>query len=302
MKWDEPAEHNQQTSEELKYRHDRARTPRHTKAELNAVAVAARDGDRRAAAKLQEMMRPFVVKMVRGRDREGGGDGYTRYQSDELKQLVWEAVWFALARFCEEKHQKRGGKSQGCPGIGEPHPSTGRITKFSSYAHFWMRHAVQEWMSKNSRILPLPRVAWAQSLRLEEAFDIEHPYEDITEASDATLAALVIADPKGGGNRTIPHAGAILRAKRNGTEFDPENEMEQVKPTGTTEEDYFEEVHDTDMDAIDTMNQMIEVVHSGDPRAEEEVLAMAYEFVDKHDLPDEVAERMVELAENGGAI
>ena len=296
MKWDEPAEHNQQTSEELKYRHDRAHTPRHTKAELNAVAVAARDGDQRAAAKLQEMMRPYVVRMVRRRDREGSGDGYTRYQSDELKQLVWEAVWFALARFCEQKHQKRDGKSQGCPGIGEPHPGTGRITKFSSYAHFWMRHAVQEWMSKNSRILPLPRVAWAQSLRLEEAFNLAHPYDDITQATDETLAALVIIDPKGGGDRTIPHAGDILRAKRNGTEFDPETETEQVKPTTTAEDDYFEEVHDTDMDAIDTMNQMTEIAASGDPRAEEEALALAYNFVDKHDLPDEVAERMMEEA------
>ena len=272
MKWDEPEDHNRQTSQELKYRHDRAHTPRHTKDELNAAALAAQSGGAREAATLQAMMRPYVVALNRYFDRQGMG--YSRHESDELKQIIWEGVWVALERF---------------------DPEAG--TKFSSYAYFWMRHAAQEWMSKNSRILPLPRTSWALGLRLEEAFYLAYPDGDITEATDAMLAALVIVNPKNiSQTRTVPHAGAILRAKRNGTEFDPENEMEQVKPTGTTEEDYFEEVHDTDMDAIDTMNAMTELASSRDPRAEEEGLALAYKFVDKHDLPDEVAERMMEEA------
>jgi DNA-directed RNA polymerase sigma subunit (sigma70/sigma32) len=188
--------------------------------------------------------------------------------------VIWEGVWIALPKF---------------------DPEAG--AKFSTYAHFWMRHQAQEWMSKNSRILPLPRTSWALGLRIEEAFYEIHPYADIAEASDETLAALVVVNPKDTTQtRTVPHAGAILRAKRNGTEYDPTQNEEQDKPTETMEEYIFEEGHDTDMDAIDTMNAMTELATSRDPRAEEEGLALAFAFVDRHDLPDEVAERMMEEA------
>lgn len=280
MNWDEPADHNRQTSEELKYRHDRAHTPRHTKDELNAAAIAAQNGGGREAEKLRSMMRPYVVALNRSLDRRGLGDGYTRYQSDELKQIIWEGVWTALSRFDPEAD-----------------------TKFSTYAHYWMRHKAQEWMSKNSRILPLPRTSWALGMRLEEAFYAAYPDDDITEASDELLAALVIVNPKNiRQTRTVPHAGAILRAKRNGTEFDPDNEMEQVKPTSTTEEEYFEEAHDPDMDAIETLAAIVEILAENNAGAEDDAIELAYGFAERHDLPDEVAENMIELAENGGTI
>jgi hypothetical protein len=250
---------------------NREYTKHHTKAELNAAAVAAQNGGEDAARVLRDMMRPYVVALTRRLEKTGTGTSYSRGMGAELKQSIWEGVWIALPKF---------------------DPDAG--TKFSTYAYFWMRHEAQEWMSKNSRALPLPRVAWAQSIRLEEAYRERYPDFDPLDASDEALAALVILDPKGGGERTIPHAGDILRAKRNAFEF--EGEFAQQGQTGTAETHYFEEVHDTDMDAIDTMNQMTEIAASGDPRAEEEALALAYDFVDKHDLPDEVAERMMEEA------
>ncbi len=250
---------------------DRDYTKPHTKAELNAAAVAAQNGGETEARALRNMMRPYVVAMTRSLERAGTGTSYSRDMSDDLKQSIWEGVWIALPKF---------------------DPEAG--TKFSSYAYFWMRHEAQEWMSKNSRVLPLPRVAWAQSIRLEEAYRARFGDADPAYASDAALASLTILDPKGGGDRTIPHAGDILRAKRNAFEFEGQQGGEKMPETAETH--YFEEVHDTDMDAIDTMNQMTEIAASGDPRAEEEALALAYKFVDKHDLPDEVAERMMEEA------
>ena len=250
---------------------DRGYTKPHTKDELNAAAVAAQNGGEAEAQVLRNMMRPYVVAMTRSLDGAGTGTGYSRDMSDDLKQTIWEGVWIALPKF---------------------DPDAG--TKFSTYAYFWMRHEAQEWMSKNSRALPLPRVAWAQSIRLEEAYRDRYPDLDPLYASDDALAALVILDPKGAGERSIPHAGDIMRAKRNAFEF--EGEFARQGQTGTAEADYFEEAHDPDMDAIDTMNAMTELATSRDPRAEEEGLALAYKFVDRHNLPDEVAERMMEEA------
>lgn len=254
---------------------DRGTTAHHSKGELNAVAISAQSGDPAAAETLRDMMRPFVVSMTRSLDGAGTGSGYSREMSDELKQTIWEGVWIALSKFDPE-----------------------RGTKFSSYAYFWMRHEAHEWMSKNSRALPLPRVAWAQAIRLEEAYALQYG-GDTSEASDEVLAGLVITDPKGGGERTVPHAGDILRAKRNAYSFDPEYDgTGQSEPA---EAEYLEEAYDPDMDALETHGAIAEVLaDTHDPGAEDAAWGMAWDFVDRHGLPDEVAEAMIASAEMGG--
>ena len=62
-------------------RYDRERTDRHSKAELNAAAIAARDGGPDEAETLRAMMRPYVVARTRWYGQMGD---YTREASDEM--------------------------------------------------------------------------------------------------------------------------------------------------------------------------------------------------------------------------
>jgi hypothetical protein len=268
-------------------RYDRDSIDRHTKAELNAAALAARGGGLDEAETLRAMMRPYVVKMMQRLDGLGG-DGYTRDMSDDLKQTVWAAVWIALPKFCDQPHGK--GKTRvSCPGIGEPHPDDGTPTKFSSYAHFWMRHEAQEWMAKNSRALPVPRVAWAQALRLEEAFAYEFGEDaDPTEAADDVLAALVISDPKGKGDRTVEHAGDIMRAKTNSYALD--DDYDGQGNSEAAEDEFMEVVHDMDTDALETMAALEGLMAEG---RQDDAIEVVSQFVDRHGLPWKVAASML---------
>ena len=256
-------------------RTDREQTPRHSKEALNDAAMAAQRGGPAEAEALRAMMRPYVISMARRLDALGG-DGYSREMSDELKQSLWAGVWVALGKFDLSKG-----------------------TKFSSYAYFWMRHEAQEWMAKNSRALPISRVAWAQSLELEREFQDAHGVHALIEtASDATLSSLVIYDPKNGRARTVPHAGEIIRAKANAYAFD--DSYDGQGNTDAAEDEFFEEAHDMDTDALETVSAMAELLAEGGPTADDDSFEMAAAFVDRHDLPAEVAERMLEQAELGG--
>jgi DNA-directed RNA polymerase specialized sigma subunit len=247
-------------------RYDRDHTPRHSKAELNAAAIAARDGGPDEAETLRQMMRPYVVARTRWYDQKGD---YTRDQSDEIKQTAWAAVWLALETF---------------------DPEAG--TKFSTWAYFYMMREITQWMAKNSRGIPLSRRAWEQSKRIEEAFyEVHGPDADPYAATDEQLAALEISDTDNRKRtRTVEQAGDILRAKRAAFEMDPELDDRSSAPA---EHDYFDEVHDMDTDALKTVSAMAEALAEGD------AYEMAAAFIDRHDLPDAVAERMVEQAELG---
>ena len=241
---------------------DRAWTRPHSKEELNTVAIAAQTGDGDALHQLAEMMRPYVISMTRKLDRLGG-DGYSREMSDELKQSIWVGVWVALPKFDPDAD-----------------------TKFSSYAYFWMRHEAQDWMAKNSRALPLTRVAWAQSLRLERAFRDRYGDEaDIYAASDDELAELLIENPKGGGEIQVKHAGAIFRAKGNSYEFDAE--FDGMGQTRSAEEEAMALMFDPDEDAIDTLDAMMMA------STPDEAMSMAIDYCDRHGFPVEIAEKMM---------
>jgi hypothetical protein len=251
---------------------DRDSTPRHSKAKLNLAAVAAQSGGPDEAEILRGMMRPYVIARTRWYDRKGD---YTREQSDEIKQTAWAAVWMALETF---------------------DPDAG--TKFSTWAYFYITREIHQWMAKNSRGLSLSRRAWEQSLRIETEYAALDTGTPIEFASDGVLAAIEIADTDNRKRtRTVEHAGDILRAKRHAYEIDPDLDE---RSTPAAENQYMEEAHDMDRDALQVVAAIAEVLAEGGPTADDDAYEMAANFIDRHDLPDEVAERMIENAELGG--
>lgn len=243
-------------------RNDRAWTAPHTKDELNRVAVLAQSGDERAKRQLAKMMRPYVVAMTRKYDGLGGaGDGYSREDSDDLKQAIWMGVWLALDGFDPDQ------------------------AKFNTYAWYYMRREAFQWMAKHSRALPMSRRAWEQSRRLAIAFEDLYPDRDIMDATDEELAELEISDTDDKSKtRTISHAGDILRAKQASREIDPELD---ARSSQSAEADFFEERFDMDADALETIERMRELDL-------EEAYWEAMAFCNRHDLSTAVADRMME--------
>lgn len=197
--------------------YDRGWTPRHTKDELNAVAVRAQAGDEKAKRMLAKMMRPYVISLVQSYD----GTVDDRADSDDIKQAAWLGVWVALERF---------------------DPAAG--TKFSSYAYFWMRHEMQMWMSKNTTALPLSSRAWKASKALRDAWEIAHPGRDFWEATDEEIMALEIE---------VSHARELMDAKGTAVELDPDL---HDRSDQSAEDDFFEVQFDMDADALATMERM----------------------------------------------
>ena len=228
-------------------RSDRGWTAHHTKAELNEVAVLAQGGDLRAKLRLAKMMRPYVVSLVQSYD----GTVDDRADSDDMKAAAWLGVWVALEKFDASKG-----------------------TKFSSYAYFWMRHELQQWMSKNTTALPLSSRAWKASKALREAWEKAHPGRDFWEATDDELDALEVE---------ISHARELIDAKGTAVELDPDLD---ARSSQSAEADFFEEEFDMDADALATMERMWELDL-------EEAYQEALAFCDRHDLGTEVADRMM---------
>lgn len=235
-------------------------TPRHTKEELNDAAIAAQSGGERERDLLARMMRPYVVKLAYTYSSRGD---YTYEQGQELTQSAWLGVWIALPKFD--------------PGMG---------TKFSTYAHYWMRTEIQQWMARNSRALPLSRRQWINSMRLQAAFEELYPDRLIENASDDELAALTIGDYDSLDKMvTIPHAGDIMRAKRASVEIDV-NMTENS--AASAESDFFDEEFDQDADAL----AAIALMRSAKTDANQFNIAMR--FCDRYGHGTDVAERMME--------
>lgn len=236
-------------------------TPRHTKEELNDAAMAAQSGGERERDLLARMMRPYVVKLAYTYSRTGD---YTYEQGQELTQSAWLGVWIALPKFD--------------PGVG---------TKFSTYAHYWMRNEIQQWMAKNSRALPLSRRQWINSMRIQAAFEELYPDQLIENASDEQLAGLEISDYDSLDKKVkIKHAGDIMRAKRSSVEIDV-NMTENS--AASAESDFFEVAYDQDADALDAIALMRET--------DDEALRfdIAMRFCDRYGYGTDTAERMMEV-------
>lgn len=242
----------------------------HTKEELNVVAVAARDGDERAKAALAIMMEPYVV--AQARRFADAGDGFRWDQRDDITAAAWTGVWAALHSFDDK-----------------PNSDTGRTTKFSTYATYKMRYEIQKWVAANARALPMSRRQWALGLKIEEAWAEQHPDQDIHEASDEELAALWVQDTDDKSRkRQVPQAGDIMRAKRAPDEYD-EGAVEHPS-SPSAEAEFFDEVYgDKDSDALDTLAAMIEAANP------DKAYSLALDFCDRHGLPVEVADRMMEV-------
>jgi RNA polymerase sigma factor (sigma-70 family) len=239
----------------------RERIPEHSKAELNDVAIKAQQGDRRAGDQLAEMMRPYVVNIVRQFDRLGD---YSRDQQDEIKQCAWVGVWVALEKFDPAEN-----------------------VKFSTLAWWWMRHEMQVWMGHNSRALPLSLRAWKTTKALEEAWDEAHPHKDIYDATEEELAALGVRLPVDKQGKTL--GKELMTAKRSSYEIDPDFDA----PGFQSAEDDFFEGEDIESLAIDAYLTVEGLMVEGNIDGAEGV---AIDFVIKNALPEEVAENMLAAA------
>lgn len=133
------------------------RIPKHSKEELNDVAIKAQQGDTRAREELAEMMRPYVVAQM----EKVRGD-YTHEQREEMVQAGWVGVFRALPGF---------------------DPAAG--TKFSTWAFPWIKHELYEWLARNSGSVPMSRKAWNAAKWVEKNIEPEtHP----ADYNDATLS------------------------------------------------------------------------------------------------------------------
>lgn len=231
----------------------------HTLAELNEAAEQARDGNEKAKTLLGEMMQPIVIGYLR---KIGGS--YSPEQRDEMTQAAWVGVWDALGRW----------------------ENDGR--KFSGFAYFYMKGEVQEWLAKNTGVLPLPRQAWAhartiENIVLKDSNGEQMPYDLL----DDELAEIRF----GATDRSVKSAGDLFRARRDAYTVSPDFEPRGAQ---AAEEDHFDEEHGTDGDALDALDAV--KAFMADPADEEAAWTTAIEFIDKHDLPIEVAENMMEAA------
>lgn len=242
----------------------RPHIPVHTKEELNDVAIAARDGDVAARAELITMMRPYVVSII----RKIGGD-YRMEQRYEMEQAGYIGVLTAMHRYEEDK------------GV-----------KFNTYAYYWIRHEVMEWLAKNSGVLPMSRKAWNMAGRLEEVF-----YEDEDNASltpsqvhDEDLASLEIEVKRKGEPTSIsvPSAGDIFRARQQPWLLSDHKE----RSVQSAEEDYFNHTDVVeDMDAIRIIRMFQDSLHE---LHEEEWLSAAESLCEEHGWAPEAAKVIIE--------
>lgn len=234
----------------------------HTREELNATAERARLlGDEHSKAELGEMMQPFVIGYLR---RIGGS--YTLEQRHEMTQAAWLGVWDALSRWQND----------------------GR--KFSGYAYFYMHGEVQKWLAANTGVIPVPRQAWAnakslESIVLEESDGEKMPYD----LSDAELADIQF-DRDAGNRRRVASAGDLFRARRDAYVVAEDFEPRGAQPA---EDDHFDEDHSPEADALDAHLAARICLNDGE---EELAWSAAIDFIDKHGLPIEVAERLIEEA------
>lgn len=176
----------------------KSRIPVHSKEELNAVASAAKAGDREALDRLFTMLRPYLVSILRGVDQTR----YTREERAELDQAAALGVMEALSRFDSEAG-----------------------TKFSTWAYPWVKGEVSEWLARNTGGLSMPRAAWHYAARIEEAWrEVHGDTRTPHEATDAELAALHIEVTREGEAAAIqvPYAGDIFRARKDTYEVTPE--------------------------------------------------------------------------------
>lgn len=244
--------------------------PEHTKEELNEVATAASSGDRDASKQLAEMMRPYVVAFF----RRGGAyrfPNYSREQRDEMTQAAWVGVFEALERW---------------------DPSKG--TKFSTYALYWVRHEVMEYIARNSGGTAIPRRGWDYAHKIEQSYREKHGDDaDIYKASDEELASIEVTVVREGREvtRGIPYAGRLIRGRIEAAQWDPAHD----RTSNSAEEVYMDEHEHEDDEALriaDLIVSAAQEIPDDDER---------YYFVESQvselGWPSEVAEMLLERAE-----
>ena len=250
------------------------RIRQHSKAELNAVAVAAQSGDERANAELAKMMRPYVVKYLRNFQR----NHFTREQQDDMTQHAWLGVWTALDRFDVSKD-----------------------VKFSSYAWYWMRHEVMECVARNAGSVPLPRKAWHFALLLEHAYHAKYGETSLLyEAPDEALNNLEVSVVRDGRRVeiTVPHAADIMRARKGSFGMQPEWDAADR----SSAEDVFFKLDDlSGSHRTDNSKSVVDIVHlfldSLDELDPDEWLSAAESFVESQNWPDSAAAEVLRFKE-----
>lgn len=218
---------------------------KHSKEQLNNVAVLAQMGNTPAMVELFKMMMPYMIAILRTID----SSKYTLDERLELTQAASLGVLEALRRF---------------------DPDAG--TKFSTWAHPWIKGEVAEWLARNTGSIPMPRSAWNFAARLEDMLpDDVSPHE----VADEDLAAVEI-DAMVAGVPTVfqvPYAGAIFRARKDSFPIDPDLDA-TFSPS--VEDEIFEEYEERATVAFVDSLALANV---------EDWPWMCDDFIEDHDLP-----------------
>lgn len=219
---------------------------KHTKEELNAVAVCAQSGDTAAMEDLFRMMRPYMVAILRPID----SGKYTLDERLELTQAASLGILEALTRF---------------------DPQAG--TKFSTWAHPWMKGEVSEWLARNTGSIPMPRSAWNFAARLEAMLPADvSPHEvDDEDLATVEIDAMVAGIPT---VFQVPYAGAIFRARKDSFPIDPEQDGSS---SPSVEDEIFHEYEErVTLAFIDSLAEANTV----------DWFWMTMDFIEEHDLAD----------------
>ena len=228
---------------------------KHTKEQLNNVAVLAQMGNAPAMEELFRMMRPYMVAILRPIDSAK----YTLDERLELTQAAALGILEALKRF---------------------DPDAG--TKFSTWAHPWIKGEVSEWLARNTGSIPMPRSAWNFAARIEALLPEDVSPHDIADEDLATVEVdtIIAGVPT---TFQVPYAGSIFRARKDSYPIDPDQDASSAP---SVEDEIFHEYEERVTLAF------VDSLALQDP---EDWRWMTEDFIEEHDLLTTV-EAVVEAA------
>ena len=185
-----------------------------TQEELVPLVIAAQQGDAAAMEELAWRVQPLIrnlsmkygVSGAKTTDRVAAGHG--RYSGEQLEEIIQEA-WYGFVDAVERYDPE--------------HP---KAKSFWTVVGYRVKEAIQQWQSKNSGGIGMPRRAWQTAWNIDEELEAARvtEWEKLTDAELKEVTG-------------VHSAGPILRARTPGhTLFEDDEEYQRRTPSA--EDDY----------------------------------------------------------------
>lgn len=220
---------------------------------LRPLVVRAREGDQAAASELVEVMRPVVVSLIHL-------DYYDREQRDEQEAAGYLGLWEAVQRY-------------------DPDHDAGK--DFKLVAWYRIRHHIQEWLAKNTGVIPMPRTsAWQKGHKIDAelaAYARENPDDPLPEEHMTNEQLDEITG--------IRHTRAIMTARAESMPFEPELDA----PAVDSAESVFFDGYAADLERAALV--FLDLLDDLEP---EEWYEAARQFCHEWDLDPEIADRLID--------